>query len=211
MLSIVLVCMLATQTAVCAQDKAGLINKAQETYRTFKKDMKCVFSKQPCTNEQKKRLIKQGAALTGIVVVLAGLGIGGGLGIGAWWQQHGKQGSGFEPIKKAPPTKESEEEIQADELVDVPQTKEKIPTQMFAKNKAIAKEVEFFDVKEDIKDYFKAYWAAKGAFTQANKEVLEVEFVIGLNAANSYKDAEVRDAYAKILTIMRDKENLWEE
>ena len=95
MLSIVLVCMLATQTAVCAQDKAGLINKAQETYRTFKKDMKCVFSKQPCTRTQKKRLIKQGAALTGIVVVLAGLGIGGGFGIRALKKRGKKELSDF--------------------------------------------------------------------------------------------------------------------
>ena len=74
-LSIVLVCGLATQTVVCAdEDRSGLINKAQKTYRTFKTDMSCLFNrKKKCTLEQKKRIAAQALTVAFIVTTLEAL------------------------------------------------------------------------------------------------------------------------------------------
>jgi hypothetical protein len=48
------------------------IKDAKSTFRTFQRDIKCAFTREGCTTEQKKRLLKQGIALLGITALLAG-------------------------------------------------------------------------------------------------------------------------------------------
>ncbi len=82
MVSMLLVAIMATQTMVGAEDQFDCINRTEATYRAFQKNIKCVLSKQPCMNEQKKRILKQGAALMAIVLIWASIGMGS-----AWWIQ----------------------------------------------------------------------------------------------------------------------------
>jgi hypothetical protein len=61
----------------CAHsDNETLEQSRQENsiFKTFKNDLKCLFSKQGCTRKQKTRLLKQGSLLISTVLILSGIG-----------------------------------------------------------------------------------------------------------------------------------------
>ena len=60
------------------EEKTNKLDQAKSALKTFKKDIKCVFSREGCTREQKIRLAKQGL---GLLIIIAALGGGGWL---AW-------------------------------------------------------------------------------------------------------------------------------
>ncbi len=55
---------------MAAVESNNRVEQAESTFKTFKKDIKCMFTIEGCTREQKIRLAKQGLKLFGIVIFL---------------------------------------------------------------------------------------------------------------------------------------------
>ncbi len=62
----------ANRSVLRGQEKKDRLEEAKSALKTFKKDIKCMFSREGCTKEQKIRLLKQGLGLVGIIALLTG-------------------------------------------------------------------------------------------------------------------------------------------
>ena len=54
------------------EEKRNKLEEAKSALKTFKKDIKCMFSRKGCTREQKIRLAKEGLGLLTVIAVLSG-------------------------------------------------------------------------------------------------------------------------------------------
>lgn len=194
-LSLLFVSMAFTQNLICAQDKNVMIKKAQEAYRTFvkdlKKDIKDLWSKEPITREQKVRLIKQGAALTTIILLLTGAGIG----TAVWLRRRGKDDHVALPDSPAA----AEEEESSSEPPDLPEspetTAEEGLTPEFAQELETVSQMDFEDIKSEMKRLQKVL--------QQFPEEKQAELQTLLNQFDPANDTEqARQAYAKFLVLL---------
>ena len=72
LLAFTLISLLSTDPVVAMSEDNGNVEQAESTFKTFKKDIKCAFSRKGCTREQKIRLAKRGLKLLGAVALLYG-------------------------------------------------------------------------------------------------------------------------------------------
>lgn len=73
-IALALVATMAINPIMAAVPQKQEITQAKSKFQTFKKDIKCMFSREGCNAEQKKRLMWEGAALIAAVLLLAGGG-----------------------------------------------------------------------------------------------------------------------------------------
>ncbi len=71
LLSFTLVSLVATGPIMAAVESNN-VEQAKSTFQTFKKDIKCAFSREGCTREQKIRMAKRGLKLLGAIALLYG-------------------------------------------------------------------------------------------------------------------------------------------
>jgi len=70
LLTFTLLSLVATEPIMAAVERNEKAKQAESTFQTFKKDIKCAFSRKGCSREQKIRLLKQGLTLLGAVTLL---------------------------------------------------------------------------------------------------------------------------------------------
>ncbi len=73
-LAFMIVSVIATEPVMAAVESKDKVEQAKTALKTFRKDIKCVFSREGCTREQKIRLAKQGLGLLTVIAVLGGGG-----------------------------------------------------------------------------------------------------------------------------------------
>ncbi len=72
LLAFTLTSLVATLPIMAALESNNRVGQAESAFKTFKKDIKCAFSREGCTREQRIRMAKRGLKLLGAVALLYG-------------------------------------------------------------------------------------------------------------------------------------------